>query len=417
MTVLIDSIKARQIIDSRGNPTLEAEVILSNGIKGIASVPSGASVGKSEALELRDNNPDYLFSKSVLKAVDNVNGLLSKELKGMNPFNQFEIDDLIKELDSTPNFSLLGANAALGVSMAVADAAGKALNIELFQYIGGINGFIMPIPMINIINGGVHADNKLDFQEFMIVPIGAPTFRRALEMAQEVFHTLKDILKKKNLSTNVGDEGGFAPMLDDNFEALELIIDAIFDSGYTTSEIKLALDVASSEFYYDNKYKFENKELSTDKMIDYLKNLCEKYPIISLEDPLSQDDFEGWKNITSKLNCMLVGDDLFTTNPRLLKRGIDNKIANSILIKPNQIGTISDTIKCVEMAKKNCYKTIISHRSAETENTFIADLAVGLNSGFIKTGSISRVDRTAKYNRLLRIEEFLAKGALYNRNY
>lgn len=417
MTVLIDSIKARQIIDSRANPTLEAEVILSNGIKACASVPSGASVGKTEALELRDNNPDYLFSKSVLKAVDNINGLISKELKGLTPFEQFKIDNLLKELDSTPNFSLLGANAALGVSLAVATAAAKTLDIELFQYLGGIQAFKMPVPMINIINGGVHADNKLDFQEFMILPVGAPTFKRAIEMSLEVFHTLKDILKKKNLSVNVGDEGGFAPALSNNSEALELILDAIFDSGYTTSEIKLALDVASSEFYYNDKYKFENKELSTDEMIEYLDNLCEKYPIISLEDPLSQDDTEGWKKITSKINRLLVGDDLFTTNPHILKRGIDNNIANSILIKLNQIGTLTDTIKCVEMAKENCYKTIISHRSAETESTFIADLAVGLNAGFIKTGSMSRTDRTAKYNRLLKIEEILGQAALYNRDY
>ncbi len=414
MTTLIDKITARQIIDSRANPTVEVEIILNNGVKGVASVPSGASVGKNEALELRDNDPKYLFSKSVLKAVNNVNKTISKELQGISPFDQFEIDSILEQIDGTSNFSKLGANAALGVSMAVAQAAANSLNVELFQYLGGINGFTMPVPMINIINGGAHADNGLNFQEFMIMPIGAKTFSRAIQMALEVFYSLKNILKKRNLSTNVGDEGGFAPALNTNAEAIELILEAICTSGYSTDDIKIALDVAASEFYVNKRYNFQKSSLNSDEMINYLTLLKDNYPIASFEDALSQDDIEGWKKITSEINCMLVGDDLFTTNPKILKTGIEEEIANSILIKPNQIGTISKTLECVELAKKNFYKTIISHRSGETESTFIADLAVALNSGFIKTGSMSRVDRTAKYNRLLKIEKMLGKGAKYS---
>lgn len=414
MTTLIDKITARQIIDSRANPTVEVEIVLNNGIKGTASVPSGASVGKNEALELRDNDSKCLFSKGVSKAVNNVNKTIAKELQGLSPYNQFEIDSLLEQIDGTSNFSKLGANASLGVSMAVSIAAANSLGLELFQYLGGINGTTLPVPMINIINGGVHADNGLNFQEFMIVPIGAKTFNQAMRMSLEVFYSLKNILKKKSLSTNVGDEGGFAPMLNTNAEAIELILEAICAAGYTTDDIKIALDVAASEFYVNKRYNFQKSSLETDEMIDYLTSLKNNYPIVSFEDALAQDDIEGWKKLTSKMECMLVGDDLFTTNPKILKKGIEEKIANSILIKPNQIGTISKTLECAELAKKNCYKTIISHRSGETESTYIADLSVALNSGFIKTGSMSRVDRTAKYNRLLKIEQILNKAAKYS---
>lgn len=421
MAVLIENIKARQIIDSRANPTIEAEVVLNDGTKAFASVPSGASVGTTEAVELRDNNPDYLFSKSVLKAVKNVQNIIAPELIGISPFNQGLIDEKLEKLDKSENFSNLGANAALAVSMATCCASCKSLNTELYQYIGGINSNILPIPFINVINGGVHSDNSLDFQEFMLVPIGAKSFSEAMKMSLEVFYHLKNILKKKNLSTNVGDEGGFAPQLNNAKEALEILIEAINKAEYTTDDIKLALDVAAGELYENGKYnlKGEDKILSSCEMIEYLNSLLREFPIISIEDGLSPDDFEYWKNFTSNLGkkTLLVGDDLFTTNPKLLKHGISSKVANSILIKPNQIGTISKTIEAVQIAKRACYKTIISHRSGETESTFIADFAVGMNAGFIKTGSLSRAERTAKYNRLLYIEELLGKNAKYGGNY
>lgn len=421
MAVLIKNIKARQIIDSRAVPAIKVQIELDNGITSSASVPSGASVGKTEAIELRDNNPDYLFSKSVLKAAHNAEKIIAPEIIGLSPLNQTLIDGIIEKTDGSENFSNLGANAALGVSMAVMQAAAKLLDIELFRYIGGTCANILPVPLINIINGGVHSDNALDFQEFMIVPIGAKTFREAMRISLETFHALKNILKKKNLSTNVGDEGGFAPQLDNAREALSLIMEAIEAAGYSSDDIKLALDAASGELYKDGKYilKGENKILSSCEMIGFLSDLADEFPIISIEDGLAPEDFDYWKILTQNLGkkSLLVGDDLFTTNPRLLKRGISNKIANSILIKPNQIGTITKTLETVDIAKRACYKTIISHRSGETESTFIADLAVGLNSGFIKTGSLSRGERTAKYNRLLYIEEALSKSAKYGNNY
>lgn len=415
MAILIKDIKAWQIIDSRAVPTVCARVELNNGISAIQSVPSGASVGINEALELRDNNPDFLFSKSVLRAVDNVNTIIAPMLVNQSPFNQFEIDSIMLEKDNTPNLSNLGANAVLAVSLAVCQAASKARGLELFQYLGGIYAQTLPVPFINILNGGVHANNKLDFQEFMIVPYGVENFSEAIRISLEVFNTLKNILKKKNLSTNVGDEGGFAPEFKNNKEALEVLLDAIFEAGYSTDNIKIALDVAASEFYKDGKYNFEKKSLSSEEMIDYLINLCEDYPIISIEDGLAQDDFLSWIKLTQILNkkVMLVGDDLFTTNPVLLKNGIENNAANSILIKLNQIGTLSQTLQCVDLAKRNNYRTIISHRSGETESTFISDLSVGINSGFIKTGSLSRSERTMKYNRLLYIENVLGSAAKY----
>ncbi len=415
MAILIKDIKAWQIIDSRAVPTVCARVELNNGISAIQSVPSGASVGINEALELRDNNPDFLFSKSVLRAVDNVNKIIAPMLVNQSPFNQFEIDNIMLEKDNTPNLSNLGANAVLAVSLAVCQAASKARGLELFQYLGGIYAQTLPVPFINILNGGVHANNKLDFQEFMIVPYGVENFSEAMRISLEVFNTLKNILKKKNLSTNVGDEGGFAPEFKNNKEALEVLLDAIFEAGYSTDNIKIALDVAASEFYKDGKYNFEKKSLSSEEMIDYLINLCEDYPIISIEDGLAQDDFLSWIKLTQILNkkVMLVGDDLFTTNPVLLKNGIENNAANSILIKLNQIGTLSQTLQCVDLAKRNNYRTIISHRSGETESTFISDLSVGINSGFIKTGSLSRSERTMKYNRLLYIENVLGSAAKY----
>ncbi len=415
MAILIKDIKAWQIIDSRAVPTVCARVELNNGISAIQSVPSGASVGINEALELRDNNLDFLFSKSVLKAVDNVNTIIAPMLVNQSPFNQFEIDSIMLEKDNTPNLSNLGANAVLAVSLAVCQAASKARGLELFQYLGGIYAQTLPVPFINILNGGVHANNKLDFQEFMIVPYGVENFSEAIRISLEVFNTLKNILKKKNLSTNVGDEGGFAPEFKNNKEALEVLLDAIFEAGYSTDNIKIALDVAASEFYKDGKYNFEKKSLSSEEMIDYLINLCEDYPIISIEDGLAQDDFLSWIKLTQILNkkVMLVGDDLFTTNPVLLKNGIENNAANSILIKLNQIGTLSQTLQCVDLAKRNNYRTIISHRSGETESTFISDLSVGINSGFIKTGSLSRSERTMKYNRLLYIENVLGSAAKY----
>ena len=413
----IEEIKARQIIDSRGNPTIETDITLSNGKTGRAAVPSGASTGVNEALELRDNEKSIYMGKSVLQAVDNVNSMIAHELIGENVLNQREIDNQLLQLDCTENKSKLGANAILSVSLAAAKAGANALDIPLYQYLGGISAITLPVPMMNILNGGAHADNNIDFQEFMIAPIGAVNFQEAVRMGSEIFHTLKDILKNKGLVTAVGDEGGFAPNLGSNKEAIEIIIESIKKAGYTTDLVKICLDVASSEFYADGKYylKGENKTLNSIEMSDFLKNLAEKYPIISIEDGMAENDFEGWRMLTEKLGarCQLVGDDLFVTNTCLLSRGIQKGIANSILIKPNQIGTLSETMDAIFMAKEAGYTTIISHRSGETEDTFIADLAVGVNSGQIKTGSISRSERVSKYNQLIRIEEELGLAAKY----
>ncbi len=413
----IEEIKARQIIDSRGNPTIETDITLSNGKTGRAAVPSGASTGVNEALELRDNEKSIYMGKSVLQAVDNVNSIIAHELIGENVLNQREIDNQLLQLDCTENKSKLGANAILSVSLAAAKAGANALDIPLYQYLGGISAITLPVPMMNILNGGAHADNNIDFQEFMIAPIGAVNFQEAVRMGSEIFHTLKDILKNKGLVTAVGDEGGFAPNLGSNKEAIEIIIESIKKAGYTTDLVKICLDVASSEFYADGKYylKGENKTLNSIEMSDFLKNLAEKYPIISIEDGMAENDFEGWRMLTEKLGarCQLVGDDLFVTNTCLLSRGIQKGIANSILIKPNQIGTLSETMDAIFMAKEAGYTTIISHRSGETEDTFIADLAVGVNSGQIKTGSISRSERVSKYNQLIRIEEELGLAAKY----
>ncbi len=417
MSEYIENIKARQIMDSRGNPTIEADVTLSSGIMGRAAVPSGASTGTLEALELRDNEKSMYLGKGVLQAVDNVNSIIAPELTGEHPYNQREIDNLLISLDGTENKSKLGANAILAVSLAVAKAASLSLNLPLFQYIGGINALTLPTPMMNIINGGAHADNNVDFQEFMIVPAGAVNFQEAVRIGSEVFHTLKSILKEKGLATSVGDEGGFAPNLGSNEEALKVILDAIKKAGYSTDTVKIALDIASSEFYKEGRYelKGENKTLSRPEMVQFLAELTEKYPIISIEDGMAENDYEGWQMLTERLSgrCQLVGDDLFVTNTYLLNRGIQRGLANSILIKPNQIGTLSETLDAINMAKEAGYSTVISHRSGETEDTFIADLAVGTNSGQIKTGSMSRSERIAKYNRLIRIEEMLGLGAKY----
>ena len=382
-----------------------------------AAVPSGASTGTLEALELRDNEKTMYLGKGVLQAVDNVNSIIAPELTGEYPYNQREIDNLLISLDGTENKSKLGANAILAVSLAAAKAASLSLGIPLFQYIGGINALTLPTPMMNILNGGAHADNNVDFQEFMIIPTGAVNFQEAVRIGSEVFHTLKSILKEKGLATSVGDEGGFAPNLDSNEEALKIISDAIKKAGYSTDTVKIALDVASSEFYKEGRYelKGENKSLSKPEMVEFLAKLTEKYPIISIEDGMAENDYEGWKMLTERLSghCQLVGDDLFVTNTYLLNKGIQRGLANSILIKPNQIGTLSETLDAINMAHQAGYSTVISHRSGETEDTFIADLAVGTNAGQIKTGSMSRSERIAKYNRLIRIEETLGLGAKY----
>ncbi len=409
----IKNISAIQILDSGGNPTLSVTVELNSGIKGVASVPSGASVGSHEAHELRDKDKNVYMGKGVLGAINSVNDKISNLLMGSSPFEQKKIDEILIEEDGTENKENFGANAILGVSLAVARASSKSLNIPLYKYLGGINANIMPTPMVNIINGGLHADNSLDFQEFMITPVGADSFHKGLRMAAEVFHNLKTILKEKNKSTSVGDEGGFAPDIKSTRDVLDFVLAGINKAGYSTSEIKICLDVASSEFYREGKYliKSEEKELNSFEMVQYLKNLTEDYPVISIEDGIAQDDYDGWRILTDTLkdNCLLVGDDLFTTNTKLLSEGINNKIANAVLIKPNQIGTLTETLDAVKLAKSGNYKTIISHRSGETTDTFISDLAVGLNSGLIKAGSISRGERICKYNRLLEIEGELNK--------
>lgn len=417
----IEDIHARQVIDSRGNPTVEVDVTLESGTLGRAAVPSGASTGEHEAVELRDGDKDYYMGKSVMKAVENVNTIIAEELRGLPVFGQVDLDDLLLELDGTPNKAKLGANAILGVSMAVAKAAAGELGMPLWRYIGGVNAKVMPLPMMNIINGGSHADNSVDFQEFMIMPAGADSFSKALQMGAEVFHNLKKVLSEKGHSTAVGDEGGFAPNLKSNDEAIEVILLAIEKAGYVPEDdILIALDPAASEFYnadsglYEFKWSDGSKK-DTDAMVEFWTNWANKYPIISLEDGLAENDWDAWKKLTDAIGSkvQLVGDDLFVTNTQRLATGIERGIANSILIKVNQIGTITETLDAIEMAHKNGYTAVISHRSGETEDVTIADLAVATNAGQIKTGSMSRTDRIAKYNQLIRIEEQLGDTALF----
>lgn len=417
MPTFIEDITARQILDSRGNPTVEVDVKLSCGVIGRAAVPSGASTGIFEALELRDNDKSMYMGKGVLQAVDNVNSKIAPELIGEDAANQQEIDKIMLQLDGTDNKSNLGANAILGVSLAVAKAASLAYEMPLYRYLGGIVSNTLPTPMMNIINGGAHADNNVDFQEFMIAPVGAENFQEAIRMGAEVFHNLKKVLCDKGLATSVGDEGGFAPNLNSNSEAIEVILTAIKKAGYTTDQIKICLDPASSEFYKDGKYVLsgEGKTLSSEEMVDFYADWVKKYPIISIEDGMAEEDWKGWKLLTEKIGgkCQLVGDDLFVTNTARLSQGIEKNIANSILIKVNQIGTLTETLAAISMAQEAGYTAVISHRSGETEDTFIADLAVAVNSGQIKTGSASRSDRIAKYNQLIRIEQELGSAAKY----
>jgi len=420
MSLIID-VHARQILDSRGNPTIEVDVLTENGALGRAAVPSGASTGAHEAVELRDNDKSTYGGKGVLKAVDNVNDTIAKELSGVDVFEQNAIDKLMIELDGTDNKGNLGANAILGVSLAVAKAAAQESRQPLYRYIGGVNANTLPIPMMNVLNGGAHADNKVDFQEIMIMPVGAPTFSEALRWGTETFHTLKGILHKKGYSTLVGDEGGFAPNFASHEEAIETLLQAIEAAGYKPGEdICIALDPASSEFYNEEKglyifKKSDKRELTPDEMVDYWVDWVKKYPIVSLEDGLAEDDWAAWKTLTDKLGktTQLVGDDLFVTNVTRLKKGIDSGVANSVLVKVNQIGSLTETINTVSMAQNNAYTTVMSHRSGETEDSTIADLAVALNCGQIKTGSLSRSDRVAKYNQLLRIEEELGDSAKF----
>ena len=419
MSAKIKDVKARQIIDSRGNPTVEVDCILDNDTLARAAVPSGASTGEHEAIELRDNDKTKYLGKGVLKAVSNVNDIIANELKGTEPFNQRAIDDKLIALDGTENKANLGANAILGVSLAVSKAAAAAKGVALYEYLGGKDANILPSPMMNIINGGSHADNNVDLQEFMIMPVGVKTFTDAIRAGAEVFHNLKSILKGMKLETAVGDEGGFAPNLKSNKEALDVIIQAIEKAGYKPgSEISIALDPASSEFYKDGKYTLtaeENPERSAEDMVSFYKDWVEKYPIISIEDGLAEDDWDGWLKLTSAIGdkIQLVGDDLFVTNTKRLKQGIDSKVANSILIKVNQIGTLSETLDAIDMAKEAGYTAVMSHRSGETEDTTISHLAVATGVGQIKTGSMCRTDRVAKYNELLRIEEALGERAVY----
>lgn len=404
--IFIEDVTAHEVLDSRGNPTVRASVTLSDGTVASAVVPSGASTGKREALELRDKEARY-GGKGVLKAVANVNERIAEVVIGLDAFNQKAIDDEMRELDGTDNYSNLGANAVLGVSMAAARAAAKSLNIPLYRYLGGANASILPVPMFNIINGGAHANNSVDFQEFMIMPFGFSNFSDALRAATEIYHKLKAILNAAGHSTAVGDEGGFAPNLKDNEEPLKLIMQAIGEAGYEAGkQIKLALDVASSELYKDGAYELEGKKFSNEQLIEYYAKLCEKYPIFSIEDGLSEDDWDGWAKLTARLGdkIQLVGDDLFVTNEKILREGIQKNIANAILIKPNQIGSVTQTMQTVRLAQRNGYRCIMSHRSGESEDSFIADFAVALNTGEIKTGATSRSERNAKYNRLLEIE-------------
>lgn len=416
--VEIVDVTARQILDSRANPTVEVEVVLEDGTEGMAAVPSGASTGAFEAVELRDGDKEKYNGKGVLKAVENINNYIAEELIGMNVFDQVLIDKTMLELDGTHNKAKLGANATLGVSLACARAAAKYLGLSLYQYIGGVNAKVLPVPMMNIVNGGKHADNNVDLQEFMIMPVGAPNFMEALRMSSEVYHTLKSLLKSKGQDTGVGDEGGFAPNLNSNEEAIQIIVEAIEKAGYVPGkDIFIALDPASTEIYENGKYnlKSEGKVLSSEEMADYYVTLVNKYPIISIEDAMAEEDWEGWSILTEKLGdkVQLVGDDLFVTNTERLKKGIDKKVANSILIKLNQIGTLTETLNAIEMAERAGYTAVVSHRSGETEDTTIADLVVAVNAGQIKTGAPARSERVAKYNQLLRIEEELGETAEY----
>ncbi|WP_295141873.1 phosphopyruvate hydratase [uncultured Campylobacter sp.] len=404
--VFIEDVTAIEVLDSRGNPTVKATVALSDGTVASAIVPSGASTGKREALELRDKDERYC-GKGVLKAVENVNSQIAEAVIGLDAFDQKALDDEMRDLDGTDNYSNLGANAVLGVSMAVARAAAKSLDVPLYRYLGGANASVLPVPMFNIINGGAHANNSVDFQEFMIMPFGFDKFSDALRAATEIYHTLKGLLNAAGHSTAVGDEGGFAPNLNDNEEPIKLIMQAIEKAGYKAGEqIKLALDVAASELYENGKYKLEGKEFSSEELIERYAQLCEKYPIFSIEDGLSEDDWAGWAKLTSKLGSkvQLVGDDLFVTNEKILREGIAKGVGNAILIKPNQIGTVSQTMQTIRLAQRKGYRCVMSHRSGESEDSFIADFAVAMNTGQIKTGATSRSERNAKYNRLLEIE-------------
>lgn len=420
--MLIKDIKAREILDSRGTPTVETEVILENGVKGVASVPSGASTGTNEALELRDGDTHRYFGKGVLKAVKNVNDMIVPALLGLNVFNQNAIDGIMIDLDGTSNKSVLGANATLSVSLAVAKAAAASMNVPLYHYLGAPNSNVLPIPMMNIINGGAHSDSPIAFQEFMIRPIGADTFADGLRIGAEVFHSLKILLSSKNLNTSVGDEGGFAPRLKSKEQAMELIMRAIEKAGYIPGEdVTLALDCAASEFYSERLYDYSIFEgdsartLTSEEQVEYLAKLVKMFPIDSIEDGMAENDWAGWKMLTARLgkDVQLVGDDLFVTNVKFLKRGIEEGCANAVLIKPNQIGTLSETLETIALAQLNGYAAILSHRSGETEDTTIADLAVATNCGQIKTGSLSRSERTAKYNRLLKIEQELHGNSVY----
>ncbi|WP_422446052.1 phosphopyruvate hydratase [Thermoanaerobacterium sp. DL9XJH110] len=425
MSTILD-VFAREILDSRGNPTVEVEVVLEDGTVGRAAVPSGASTGQFEAVELRDKDMKRFGGKGVLKAVENVNNVIAPELQGKDALDQVGIDKLLIDLDGTSNKGKLGANAILGVSLACARAAANFLGLSLYRYIGGANAKVLPIPMMNILNGGKHADNNVDIQEFMIMPVGAENFAHALRMGAETFHALKKVLAEKGLSTTVGDEGGFAPNLSSNEEAIKFIVEAIEKAGYTPGkDIYVALDIASSELYSDGKYQLKGEGLEYDSagMVDYYSHLIEKYPIISIEDGMAEEDWEGWKLLTQSLGkkVQLVGDDLFVTNTERLSRGIEMGVANSILIKLNQIGTLTETLDAIQMAERAGYTAVVSHRSGETEDTTIADLVVGVNAGQIKTGAPSRTDRVAKYNQLLRIEgeldmaaQYLGLGAFYN---
>ena len=417
----ITHIQARQILDSRGNPTVEAEVFTEDGAFGRAAVPSGASTGIHEAAELRDNDKSHYMGKGVLKAVDNVSNIISEALEGVEVSSQNEIDNLMIELDGTENKSNLGANAILAVSLAVAKAAADEMGMPLYRYVGGVNANVLPVPMMNILNGGAHADNKIDFQEFMVMPVKAESFSHGLRMGVEIFHHLKSVLKAAGYSTNVGDEGGFAPNIQSNEEAIEIVLKAIEKAGYRPGEdVYIAMDAATSEFYDEKTglYTFKKssgKQMNGDEMVNYWAEWCNKYPIISIEDGCAEDDWASWKKLTDKLGnkIQLVGDDLFVTNVNRLQRGIDEGIANSILIKVNQIGTLTETLNAIQLATRNQFTNVMSHRSGETEDSIIADLAVAMNSGQIKTGSASRSDRMAKYNQLIRIEEELGDNAIY----
>ena len=415
----IEHVWAREILDSRGNPTIEAEVILEDGITGRAAVPSGASTGENEAVELRDGDDLRYLGKGVQNAVQNVNDKIFPEVQGLDALDQTLVDETMLALDGTATKSNLGANAILAVSLATARAAATSLEVPLYRYIGGANAKTLPVPMMNILNGGAHADNNVDFQEFMVMPVGAETFAEALRVGAEIFHNLKSVLKSRGYSTSVGDEGGFAPNLKSNEEAIETILEAIEKAGYRAGDnVMLALDPAASEFFSDGKYVFkksDKRELSSDEMVAFWADWCDRYPIVSIEDGLAESDWEGWVNLTDQIGdrVQLVGDDLFVTNVRFLERGIEEGAANGILIKVNQIGTLTETLDTIELAKTNNMTAVISHRSGETEDTFIADLAVATNAGQIKTGSLSRSDRIAKYNQLLRIEEDLGESARY----